>query len=56
MATDLCPDEQDPQASNMRIDHTNKHACRRPSLAAQVALEEVQIKISVSVSESGPTV
>lgn len=45
MAVDLCADEHAPQASNMRIDHSNKHAHRRRTLATQVASEEVQIKI-----------
>lgn len=45
MAVDLCADEQAPQAPNMIIDHSNKHARRRSAPATQLAFEEVQIKI-----------
>lgn len=45
MAVDLCADEQAPQASTMRIDHSNKDVHKRPAPETQVAFEEVQIKI-----------
>lgn len=45
MAVDLCADEQAPQASNMRVDQSNKNVHRCPATATQVAFEEVQIKI-----------
>lgn len=52
IAADLFADERAPQASNMRIDQSNKHAQRHTGRAdTQGAFEEAEIKVCAGMSE-----